>query len=464
MSAFKQTTPVSKRYRRIRYLLIFPLLGLLLLAACGDTTTPTSSAVTTSVVATPTTNGQPVTIRLATGDSGDGLIPYNKIKDDFEKENPNIKVKIETVTDSDYYGSLMTQAASGNGPDLIQIGDDAVALFVEKGVIENLTPYISGTNGAEKLDTSIYFPGVYHTGTYPFKNKPYLLPKDYTSICIIYNKALFKAANLPEPDSNWTWDDFVTTAQKLTLKDANGKVTQYGAQLPAAWPRGFEALAFTFGAKLISDDGTKYRGFLDSDASVKAMQLYTDLYSKGYAAPPTDITKFQGGNDNFNQGTAAMQMTGHWPQSSYLKNPKLADNLGVVGLPSQVGLPKANIIAWAGFGINSKSPNKLAAWKVLRYFTGVEGAKTWVDWGLSSVQSIASQSKIPLDKVWADQVQYFKPITGIFTPYWNDAGSPEITSVMNTALTDPKANVAELLKNAAAKADQKLQEKIAANK
>jgi multiple sugar transport system substrate-binding protein len=392
------------------------------------------------------------------------LIPFNKIKGEFERDNPDIKIEITSVTDSDYYGSLMNQASSDKGPDILQVGDDAVALFVEKGVLENLTPYISGSNGAEKLDTSIYFPGVYYTGTYPFKNRPYLLPKDYTSICIIYNKAMFKAANLPEPDSNWTWDDFVATAQKLTLKDASGKVTQYGVQLPGAWARGFEAIAFTFGAKLISDDGTKYSSFLDSTAAIGAMQLYVDLYNKGYAAPPNDINKFLGGNDNFNQGTAAMQMTGHWPQATYLKNPKLADNLGVVGLPMLAGLAKTNVIAWSGFGISSKSPNKLAAWKVLRYFSGVEGAKTWVDWGLSSVQSVANQSKVALDKVWADQVQYFKPITGIFTPYWNEAGGPELSSVMQTALTDPKANVAELLKNAAANADQKLKQKITGSK
>ena len=136
--------------------------------------------------------------------------------------------------------------------------------------------------------------------------------------------------------------------------------------------------------------------------------------------------------------------------------------MGVVGLPR--GMVKANAIAWSGFGINSKSPNKTAAWKVLHYFAGVDGAKTWVDWGLSSVQSISEQSKIPLDKVWTDQVQYFRPITAIFTPYWNDAGGPELAAVMQTALTDPKANIADLLKKAAVQADLKLKSKIEADK
>ncbi|MEI6045969.1 MAG: sugar ABC transporter substrate-binding protein [Chloroflexota bacterium] len=491
MSAFK----LFWQRRHLLALLMVGLLASLLLAACGDSTaTGTTAAATTAAATTKAattaaasattaaasattaaasattatasattaaaTGGQPVTIRIATGDSGDGLAPYNKIKDEFEKANPDIKIKIEPVTDSDYYGSLLTQVASGKGPDLILVGDDAVAQFVKKGAFEDLTPYINGSNGGEKLDTSIFFPGVYQTGTY--LNKPYVLTKDYTSICVLYNKELFKAANLPEPTADWTWEDFLATAQKLTIKDANGKITQYGVQLPAAWPRGFEAIAFSYGAKLISDDGTKYTGFLDSEAATKALQFYVDLYNKGYAPPPSDINKFLGGNDNFNQGTAAMQVVGHWPQSGYLKNPKLTDNLGVAGLPK--GTVKANAIAWSGFGIYSKSANKAAAWKVLRYITGADGAKTWVDWGLSSVQSIAAQTKVAQDKIWADQAQYFKPITANSTPYWNDAGGPELSNAMQAALTDPNANVADLLKAAASKADKKLQEKIASDK
>ncbi len=461
------------RLRGPLYCVVILLTLSVLLVGCGDNTptpplttvAPTSRVATTTAptsalpVPAPTVapySGPPVTIRIATGDSGDGLIPYNKIKADFEKANPNIKIQIEPVTDSDYYGFLLGQVASGKGPDLILVGDDAVAQFAKKAIFDDLTPYIEGANGNEKLDVSIYYPGVFQAGT--FQGKPFLLTKDFTPIGVLYNRALFKAAQLPEPGPDWNWDEFLATAQKLTLKDASGKVTQYGVQLPGAWPRGFEAIAFSYGAKLISNDGTKYSGFLDSEASVKAMQFYADLYNKGIAAPPNDLSKFLSGNENFGQGTAAMQIVGRWPQTNYLKNPKLVENLGLIGLPK--GTLKANAIAWSGFGINAKGSNKAVAWRVLRYFAGPEGAKTWVDWGLTSVQSVTGQSKVLLDRIWFDQIQFFKPLTANYTPYWNEVGSPEISAVMQTVLTDPKADVAQLLKEAAAKADKKLKEKL----
>jgi multiple sugar transport system substrate-binding protein len=430
----------------------------LLLTACGDNATPTPAVpATVSATSTPARNS-PVTIRIATGDSGDGLIPYNKIKDEFEKAHPDIKIEIQSITEGDYYAILENQIINGKGPDLLLVGDDAIAPFVKKGLLDNLTPYFNGTNGGEKLDPSIFIPSVYASGTYPFRNKPYALTKDYTSICVMYNKALFKAAGIPEPGENWTWDDFENIARKLTIKDATGKTIQYGVQLPAAWVRGFEAIAFTFGANLIGVNGGQYSGFMDSKDTLKALQLYAGLYQKDLAVPPADINKFLGGNEEFSQGKAAMQIVGRWPQAGYLKNPVLADNLGVVGLP--VGTIKANAIAWSGFGINARGQHKNEAWQVLHYFGGVDGAKTWVDWGLSSVQSVSNQTRNPLDKIWADQVQYFKPIAGVYTPYWNEAGSPELQSVLVTAITDPKAGLEGLLKNAAATADKKLKAKI----
>ena len=57
----------------------------------------------------------------------------------------------------DYYTRLLTQIAAGDAPDIMQIGDDAVPMFVDKGAFLPLDDYI---NGDYPLDTSIYLPGV----------------------------------------------------------------------------------------------------------------------------------------------------------------------------------------------------------------------------------------------------------------------------------------------------------------
>lgn len=460
-------------------LVVILVLFSLVLAACSDNATPTTTSVSTTIAAstsvaaasaTPnsagttvaaTTGGnsnQPITIRIGTGDSGDGLTPYNESIALFEKANPNIHIEVESITSSDYYGTLLTEAASGKAPDLIFVGDDEVADFVKKGIFENLTPYITGATGGSKLDTSVFYPNVLQPGQQ--NGNQYAIPKDFTSICVYYNKAMFKAAGLPEPSDGWTWNDFLNDAQKLTLKDSSGKVTQYGVQLTGAWPRGFEAMVFSYGGKLISPDGSHYEGFMDSAAANQALQFYSDLYNKYQVAPvPTDINSPQGGNTNFQDGTAAMQIDGHWPQASYLKNPKLKDVLGVAPLPK--GAVQANAIAWGGFGVYAQSSHKTEAWKVLNFFVSPQGGGQYFkDWGLTPLQPIATQQNNPLDKVWLDQTQYFQPLTANFTPYWNSAGANELQEALVKVITDHTADAATVLKQEAAKADAELQAKL----
>lgn len=443
--------------------LIITLVGLL--TACGSTTTSTTTTSASNTVAAtraPVASGETVTVRIGTGDSGDGLTPYNQAIEAFKKANPGIEIKVEPVTDSDYYGSLLTQVAAGKAPDLIFIGDDEVANFVKKGAYEDLTPYISGTTvPGVKLDTAAFLPNVLQPGQQ--SGKQYLLPKDFSPVGLYYNKALFKAAGVAEPTENWTWDDFKNAAQKLTVKDASGKVSQYGVQMTAAWQRGFEALAFTQSATLIAPDGSKYSGYLDSDGAIKTLQFVADLYRNGVAAPPSDINKWKGGNDNFANGTAAMMLDGRWPQANLLKNPKLTDQIGLVGLPK--GSTKANAINWGGFGIYSQSKNKAAAWKVLSFFVSAEGGgQFFKDWGLTPLQPIAAKSTNSLDKVWTAQTEFFKPITANSTPYWNSAGAKELSDALTKVITDPKADPAAVLKDAASKADKALKDKIEANK
>jgi multiple sugar transport system substrate-binding protein len=431
-------------------------------AAATSAAATTAAATTAGAATTTAAAGKTVTIRIGTGDSGDGLAPYNQTIEAFKKVYPGIDIKVEPVTDSDYYGSLLTQVASGKAPDLIFIGDDEVADFVKKGAYEDLTPYINGTAvPGVKLDTSVFLPNTLQPGQQA--GKQYLFPKDFSPVAVYYNKELLKAAGVAEPTENWTWDDFKAAAQKLTVKDSSGKVTQYGAQLTASWQRGFEAIAFTQGATLISADGSKYSGSLDSEASVKALTLVADLYRNGYAAPPSDINKWKGGNDNFANGTAALLIDGRWPQATLLKNPKLTNNIGVVGLPK--GTQKANAINWGGFGIYSKSANKDAAWKVLSFFVSPDGGgQFFKDWGLTPLKPIADKNTNALDKVWTAQTEFFKPITANFTPYWNSAGAKELGDALTKVITDPKADPAATLKDAATKADKALKDKIDSNK
>ena len=82
--------------------------------------------------------GTKIILRVGTGDSGEGLTPHQEIISRFEKANPDILVQLEAVSGSDYYTRLLTQIAAKRPPDIMQIGDDAVPMFVDKGALTAL--------------------------------------------------------------------------------------------------------------------------------------------------------------------------------------------------------------------------------------------------------------------------------------------------------------------------------------
>ena len=394
-------------------------------------------------------------LRIGTGDSGDGLRPHEDIIVQFEQANPDIEVRIEPVAGSDYYGRLMEQVTADNAPDIMQIGDDAVPMFVQQGALVELGPYIKGKY---PLDSGIYLPGVFQPGAW--QGRQYLLPKDFSPLAVYYNKRLFSQYNIPYPKDGWTWDDFVKTAQALTRDtDGDSQPDVWGVQLPAAWPSGFEYWVAAAGGKLISEDGKKFEGYMDSPATLAALQFYTDLYNRyKVAPPPVDIKTFGGGNAEFANAHAAMLILGRWPQADLRARGNI--ELGVVGMP--VGKVRANVLLWSGFGIYGGSQHKEEAWRFLRFYAGEEGAMVWKDWALPTVGSVAESSGMtqdPIEGVWFRELNYLAPRAFVFTPYWGETAEPALRKVMEEVILDPKADVEIALKQAAQQAQTALDAK-----
>ncbi len=454
--------------RSARIVIFASLIGLL--AACGST--PASQVavertvvvektveVTKEVVVTPTPAPRPAdaktVLRVGTGDSGEGLTPHLAIIAQFEKDNPDIQVQLEPVGSGDYYARILTQIAGGNPPDILQIGDDTVPQFVQKGAFAELEPFITSTN--YPLDTSIYLPGVVDPGKW--QGKQYLLPKDFSPLAVYYNKKLFDRYNVPYPKDDWTWDDFLKTAQALT-KDTNAdsKPDVWGMQLPGPWTSGFEYWVAAAGGRLSSEDGTTFEGFMNSPETIKAVQFYGDLYNKYKVAPlPADMNAFGGGNSEFDNGTAAMRIFGRWPQTGIRENPNI--DLGVVGPPS--GAKRANVLFWGGFGISALSPNKEAAWRFLRYYVGEQGAQVWKDWALPTVKSVADasgQSNDPIESVWLKELNHLAPRAYVSTPSWGATADPALRKVLELVILDPGTDVAAVLATAAQEAQKALKD------
>ena len=72
------------------------------------------------------------TIRVGTWESGDALDIWNGLITNFKTMYPQITISFEPVPDN-YGTKLLTQIAANDAPDVFQVGDGDVRMFVERG-------------------------------------------------------------------------------------------------------------------------------------------------------------------------------------------------------------------------------------------------------------------------------------------------------------------------------------------
>ncbi|MFP3380670.1 extracellular solute-binding protein, partial [Bacillus sp. SIMBA_069] len=57
--------------------------------------------------------------------------------------------------------------------------------------------------------------GIRGASSYKLDGRQYAIPYRLDGNVLFYNKDLFKAAGVADPDGSWTWDDYTAAAEKL---------------------------------------------------------------------------------------------------------------------------------------------------------------------------------------------------------------------------------------------------------
>jgi multiple sugar transport system substrate-binding protein len=241
----------------------------------------------------------------------------------------------------------------------------------------------------DAVDLADFYPNL--LGAFRWQGKTYGLPKDWSSLALIWNADLAREAGIEKPPA--TWDELRAAARSLTNKERQ----VFGAVTPPELPR-FGAYVYQAGGRLLSEDGTKIA--LNSPEGLQALDLYYGLYKDGYATTPAD-TGTQWPGDTFAKGRAAMVFEGNWI-FPFLK--KDAPNLtfGIAELPA--GPKGRGTFAFTvAYSVNARTQNRDAAWALVNYLTGPEGMRKWTSLGL------AMPSRKSLEASWIDQFKEREP-------------------------------------------------------
>ena len=146
----------------------------------------------------------------------------------FKKKYPNVTIAdnfTPVTTWSEYSNKITTQMAGGQSPDIINIAIEGARLLVKKGLLQPLDEFAANDpSGKELIDD------VAPALSAPFKidGKIWYMPHSWNNMVIYYNTKIFKDAGIEPPKPDWTWDDFLGIAKKLTTGSGADQVFGFG--------------------------------------------------------------------------------------------------------------------------------------------------------------------------------------------------------------------------------------------
>ncbi|MDF2962553.1 MAG: transporter substrate-binding protein [Paenibacillus sp.] len=310
----------------------------------------------------------------------------------FEKENPGIKVKVESYPFRQLFETIEVKLGSKSKDyDVITVDGPLVANYSVKGYLEPLEKYLPAGEWKTKwIQSSI------NAGS--FDGKLMAAPMNTSSQVLYYNKDIFASKGITPPDfdiqKRWTWEQLVDTAKKLTYdSNGDGQTDVFGFSFQQV-SRAYQTLALSesLGAKVIDEKGIKTTGFINSEASVQAAKFYYDLFNTWKVSPkisPDESVEY------FKTGKIAMYVGGTW-STGQLTEAKV--NYGIAPHPFFAGKKIATPTGSWHLGINKYSEKKEAAAKFIRYITVGEGSKTWFNGNKDLPSNVDILKMIETDK------------------------------------------------------------------
>lgn len=245
---------------------------------------------------------EPVTLVLS--GRNDDVAYQEAIADLFTKEYPHITVELMNLDGPAYEQLLMQNKAAGTLPDVGFLQPEFIGRFIEADIIQPIPDDAMASVGVDK--NNIY--DIMREGA-SVDGQLYLMPRTMDIVGVFVNKTIFQNAGLPLPADDWTWDQFLETAQKLTVKDASGNVSQYGVFMHNAWEGVYHTLWQANGANFVDYNAKKV--ILSDPKVMQAVQTQIDAIQQGYIADDMIVP----GNP-FLEGRAAM-----WVHIGLLSNP-----------------------------------------------------------------------------------------------------------------------------------------------
>ncbi|MFF1586857.1 ABC transporter substrate-binding protein [Streptomyces sp. NPDC058286] len=334
-----------------------------------------SSAVVVSLLAAATacgggssdegSNESPKTLTYWASNQGPNVEADKKILqpelDKFEKQT-GIKVKLEVVPWSDLLTRILTATTSGEGPDVLNIGNTWSSSLQATGA---LLPW--DQKNFDKIGGKDRFVESALGSTGAQGKDPAAVPLYSMAYALYYNKAMFKEAGITEAPK--TWDELTADGAKIS-KGGKWGLGAEGSNLSNNIHQVF-VLAKQHGGDFFTADG---KADFTNDAAVAAVKQYVDMMATNKIIAPgnAEYAKNQSLSD-FSKGKTAMVL---WQAAAttFKSQGMQDDEWGVAPVPVQSGAPGAgkatnSMVAGINLAVFKNTKNIDGSMKFVKFMT-----------------------------------------------------------------------------------------------
>jgi ABC-type glycerol-3-phosphate transport system substrate-binding protein len=439
------------------------VLAAVLFASCG-TPQPSGVATPASPGGTPSAGqNEAVTISFAVWEYERSI--YQPLAERFMSEHPDINVvlvSLDDITINEPASSIdqLRQVVSAADTALVPFSYDTEESAVTPDafgtpLLLDLKPLMDADATFQRDD---FFPGTIER--YAAKGGIWALPRLQWVPLMVYNRTLFQNANLPEPRLGWTWEEALATAERLTGRSGATNPT-YGVVEPS---RGILPLLGLLSAQGIDAlNAAPMETDLTAPEYVAVLERLRDLYRRGVLVEPYPRS---GPADD------PAQLVREGRVAIWSDMPPISNDDGTPWTPDfpvgRVPFPASELsLPFIGSGdtfiISGGTAHPEAAW---RWIEWLSHQPTWrpeyetIIGFIPARQSVAQQTDFwrNLDPQTAEAYRWTlansKPMPESPSGF---AVMGALIQAMQTALSDPKANVREAL----AEAQRQMQESIA---
>jgi multiple sugar transport system substrate-binding protein len=278
---------------------------------------------------------------------------------EFERENPGIHVRVQSMPWSAAHEKLLTSFVGESSPDVAQLGNTWVPEFTAIHALEPLDGYAARSR---VVQPDAFFRGIWDTNV--IDDTTFGIPWYVDTRVIFYRRDLLRRAGYDSIPSTWAgW-----RAAMEAVKRQQG-ANRYAIFLPTnEWAQPM-ILGLQAGSPILKDGG-RYGAFADS-AFAHAFDFYLGLFRDGLApvAGTNDIANVY---QEFARGMFAMWITGPWNVGEMKKRlpADLQNAWATSPLPGPTGDSSGvSLAGGSSIVIFKASAHRSAAWKLVEYLS-----------------------------------------------------------------------------------------------